>query len=107
MKHLLWIAGFTVAIVIMETCAMSCLKKSEDGWHWFFAGVLFYVGVATILTYSLKLGDLAVVNALWSAVSIMATTTVGALVFKERLHMHDYIAIAMIGGGVLILKSTR
>jgi hypothetical protein len=26
---------------------------------------------------------------------------------KEKLHIHDYLAIAMIGGGVLILKFTE
>jgi multidrug transporter EmrE-like cation transporter len=36
----------------------------------------------------------------------MATTTVGVLYFKEVLHLHDFIAIAMIGGGVMILKFT-
>jgi multidrug transporter EmrE-like cation transporter len=36
----------------------------------------------------------------------MATTLVGVLMFKEKLHLHDYIAVAMIGGGVMILKFT-
>jgi multidrug transporter EmrE-like cation transporter len=45
-------------------------------------------------------------NALWSGLSVMATTTVGVLYFKESLHFHDFIAIAMIGGGVMILKFT-
>jgi multidrug transporter EmrE-like cation transporter len=36
----------------------------------------------------------------------MATTFVGVLMFKEMLHIHDYIAIAFIGAGVLILKFT-
>jgi multidrug transporter EmrE-like cation transporter len=50
---------------------------------------------------------MAFTNALWSGLSVMATTTVGVLYFKERLHIHDYLAIAMIGGGVLILKFTE
>jgi len=45
-------------------------------------------------------------NAIWSALSVMATTFVGVLMFKEMLHIHDYIAIALIGSGVLILKFT-
>ena len=69
-------------------------------------GVLFYVGVATLLAESLKLEGLAVVNALWSGISVMATTSIGVLYFKEMLHLHDYVAIAMIGAGVVILKVT-
>ena len=45
-------------------------------------------------------------NALWSGLSVLATTIVGVMMFKEVLHIHDYIAIAMIGGGVMILKVT-
>lgn len=106
MSNLAWVVAFVLAIVSLETCAMSCLKKSKDGWHWFVAGVLFYVGVAALVALSLRLEGMAIVNALWSAISIMATTTVGVLAFKEALHLHDYLSIAMIGGGVLILKLT-
>jgi multidrug transporter EmrE-like cation transporter len=45
-------------------------------------------------------------NALWSGMSVLATTIVGVMMFKEVLHFHDYIAILMIGGGVMILKVT-
>jgi multidrug transporter EmrE-like cation transporter len=49
---------------------------------------------------------MAMTNALWSGLSVVATTIVGVMLFKEVLHIHDYIAIAMIGGGVMILKVT-
>jgi multidrug transporter EmrE-like cation transporter len=45
-------------------------------------------------------------NALWSGMSVLATTVVGVMMFKEVLHLHDFFAIAMIGGGVMILKVT-
>lgn len=69
-------------------------------------GLLLYAGVGILLVQTFKLTGLAFTNALWSGLSVMATTTVGVLYFKERLHLHDYIAITMIGGGVLILKFT-
>ena len=59
-----------------------------------------------MLVQTLKLTGLAMTNALWSGLSVMATTTVGVFYFKEVLHFHDFIAIAMIGGGVMILKFT-
>jgi hypothetical protein len=68
--------------------------------------VLFYIGVGLMLVQTFKLTGLAFTNALWSGLSVMATTTIGVLYFKESLHLHDYIAIAMIGSGVLILKFT-
>jgi len=93
-------------IVGLETCAMSCFKTSLNDWRFFLLGVLLYTGVGILLVQTFKLTGLAFTNALWSGISIMATTTVGVLYFKERLHLHDYIAIAMIGAGVLILKFT-
>ena len=102
-----WLVAFVLVIVSLETCAMSCLKRAKEGWHWFFMGVLFYIGVSIMLMQSLKLEGLAIVNALWSGLSVMATTTVGVLLFKEVLHLHDYVAVGMIGAGVLILKYTE
>jgi len=97
---------YILAIVGLETCAMSCFKNSLKDWRFFLFGVLLYIGVGLLLVQTFKLTGLAFTNALWSGLSIMATTTVGVLYFKETLHLHDYIAIAMIGSGVLILKFT-
>lgn len=100
------IVAYILAIVGLETCAMSCFKTSLTDWRFFLLGVLLYAGVGILLVQTFKLTGLAFTNALWSGLSIMATTTVGVLYFKERLHLHDYIAVAMIGCGVLILKFT-
>lgn len=93
-------------IVGLETCAMSCFKTSLTDWRFFLLGLLLYSGVGILLVQTFKLTGLAFTNALWSGLSVMATTTVGVLYFKEKLHFHDYIAVAMIGAGVLILKFT-
>jgi multidrug transporter EmrE-like cation transporter len=93
-------------IVALETCAMSCFKSSLDDWRYFLLGVLLYTGVGILLVQTFKLTGLAFTNALWSGLSIMATTTVGVLYFKEKLHLHDYLAVALIGSGVMILKFT-
>lgn len=102
-----WIVIYVLIIVGFETMAMSCFKKSLDDWRFFLLGVLFYVGVGGLLVQTFKLSGLAFTNALWSGLSVMATTTVGVLYFKEKLHWHDFIAISMIGGGVMILKGTK
>lgn len=102
-----WIVLYVLIIVAFETSAMSCFKNSLQDWRWFFLGVLFYVGVGLMLVQTFKMTGMAFTNALWSGLSVMATTTVGVLYFKEKLHWHDYIAVAMIGGGVMILKSTE
>jgi len=97
---------YILMIVGLETCAMSCFKTSLTDWRFFLLGLLLYSGVGILLVQTFKLTGLAFTNALWSGLSVMATTTVGVLYFKEKLHLHDYIAVAMIGAGVLILKFT-
>jgi multidrug transporter EmrE-like cation transporter len=101
-----WVVFYILIIVGFETTAMSCFKKSLNDWRYFILGVLFYIGVGGLLVQTFKLTGLAFTNALWSGLSVMATTTVGVLYFKETLHFHDFVAIALIGSGVLILKIT-
>lgn len=101
-----WIVLYVLVIVAFETTAMTCFKKSIQDWRYFLLGVLFYTGVGGLLVQTFKLTGMAMTNALWSGLSVMATTTVGVLYFKERLHFHDFFAIALIGSGVMILKIT-
>jgi multidrug transporter EmrE-like cation transporter len=103
----MWLVLYVLIIVAFETTAMTCFKKSLHNWRWFLLGVLFYVGVGLMLVQTFKMTGMAMTNALWSGLSVMATTTVGVLYFKEKLHWHDFIAIGMIGGGVMILKGTE
>lgn len=97
---------YVLLIVLIETCAMSCFKKSLDDSKYFLFGVGFYALVGYLLTKTFKLTGMAMTNALWSGLSVIATTTVGVLIFKEVLHLHDFLAITMIAGGVMILKFT-
>ena len=102
-----WPLLLILLIVVAETCAMSCLKNGVHSFPWFAAGIAFYILTAYLVTQSFKLEGMAVTKSLWSALSVMATTSVGVLYFREKLHYHDYIAVAMIGAGVIIIKSTR
>jgi multidrug transporter EmrE-like cation transporter len=98
---------YVLLIVMMETMAMSCFKRSIDSNAWFAAGVLFYAGVGYLLRSTFNSSGMAMTNALWSGLSVVATTAVGILLFKEALHLHDFFAIALIASGVMILKVTE
>jgi small multidrug resistance pump len=97
---------YVLLIVMLETMAMSCFKRSVDSNAWFAVGVLFYAVVGFLLRSTFNSTGMAMTNALWSGLSVVATTVVGTLLFKEMLHFHDFLAIALIAGGVLILKVT-
>jgi small multidrug resistance pump/multidrug resistance protein EbrA len=97
---------YVLLIVLLETLAMSCFKRSIDNSAFFAVGVLFYAAVGYLLRLTMNTSGMAMTNALWSGMSVMATTTVGILLFKESIHFHDLIAIALIVSGVMILKVT-
>ena len=86
---------------------MSCFKRSIDSNAFFAVGVLFYAAVGYLLRLTMNESGMAMTNALWSGMSVAATTIVGILLFKEVLHLHDYFAIALIVSGVMILKVTK
>ncbi len=86
---------------------MGCFKKSIDNNAFFAVGVLFYAAVGYLLRLTMNDTGMAMTNALWSGMSVAATTVVGILLFKEVLHLHDYFAIALIVSGVMILKVTK
>ncbi len=92
---------------MLETFAMSCFKRSIDNTAFFALGVLFYAAVGYMLRLTMNDTGMAMTNALWSGLSVLATSTVGVLLFKEVIHIHDMFAIAMIVGGVMILKVTK
>ena len=98
---------YVLLIVMLETLAMSCFKRSIDNNAFFALGVLFYAAVGYMLRTTMNGTGMAMTNALWSGLSVMATTIVGILLFKETIHMHDLGAIALIVTGVMILKVTE
>jgi multidrug transporter EmrE-like cation transporter len=105
-EHIPRIVFYVLLIVMFETMAMSCFKKSLKDFRFFLLGIVFYVGVGFMLCQTYHYTGMAMTNALWSELSVMATTLIGVLMFKEVLHFHDYLAVAMIGSGVMILKFT-
>jgi small multidrug resistance pump len=98
---------YVLLIVMLETFAMSCFKRSVDNSAFFALGVLFYAAVGYLLRLTMNDTGMAMTNALWSGLSVLATSIVGVMLFKEVIHLHDMFAIAMIVGGVMILKVTK
>lgn len=105
--HIPSVVFYVLLIVILETMAMSCFKHSLDDSRFFLAGILFYTAVGFMLCRTYHYSGLAMTNAMWSGLSVLATTIVGVMLFKEVLHLHDYLAVALIVSGVMILNFTK
>lgn len=95
-----------IGIVLFESIAMSCIQNynlTEYNGYMIFA-VLAYSVVCFFLHKTLYYDGIAKVNILWSGLSVVASTLMGVMFFKEELRYHDYLAILMIAIGVIILK---
>lgn len=97
---------YVLFILISETLAFSLLKKFSlnENWLYFGLGVFFYTLVAFFLVKSFRYGDMGIVNALWSAFSVLAAIMVGALYFKESISSVEMGGMFMIMLGVIVLK---
>ncbi len=101
---------YITLIVIFEAIAQSCLKtySNNNNYYYFLFGIMSYCIVSWLLcqSYNQK-GDLGVVNLFWSALSIIVSTVIGILMFKEKFHIHDIIATLLITIGIMILRFTQ
>ncbi|KAB8135751.1 multidrug efflux SMR transporter [Gracilibacillus oryzae] len=64
---------------------------------------LFYGFCIYFLTLSIQHIEVSVAYAIWSGVTIMATTVIGILFFNEKINMRKLSSIVIILVGVLVL----
>jgi multidrug transporter EmrE-like cation transporter len=99
---------FILIVVLAEGLALSCLKeyRATDRIIFFFVAIVLYSIVCYGLNESFKeKNSMAVVNIVWSGLSVLFTTLIGVMYYKEKLHHIDYMAILMIAIGLIILRN--
>lgn len=98
-----------LAIVACESMAMTCVKKynSTKEINYMLFAILSYSVLCFLLNMTYNNTGIAKVNILWSGISVAASTLLGVMIFKEKLHTHDFIAIGLIASGIFILKTTE
>lgn len=91
-KETLW--SFILLIAILETIGMSIIEDSANKKNnYFIIGLVFYMIVGIVLYNILKVGNLAITNALWNATTVILVTLVGVFYFKEKLSNYQYIGL--------------
>jgi len=106
------VGGDTAAVVLLilmisisEACGQAALKKCriDNRWHFFLIAVACYSMVCFLLlqTYSYK--EMAIVNILWSGISVFLIVTTGVVFFHERLNVWDLLGILFIFIGMFFV----
>ena len=81
-------------IAILETIGMSIIEDSANKKNnYFIVGLIFYMIVGIVLYHVLKVGDLAITNALWNATTVILVSLVGIFYFKEKFSKYQYIGL--------------
>jgi small multidrug resistance pump len=97
--------GYLLVSLILATLGNICVKLSA-GFRRIFPSAASFVLIGLclyFLTLSVKTIEIGIAYALWSGVSIAATTLAGILLFNEKASKRKFLSIGLIIAGVLIL----
>ncbi len=100
-------------IVIAECGAMSCIRMSGveaagmGHYLYFIFGTLLYVLVALLLKKSFDIRGMAVVNTLWSALSVITVAGIGCFYFGEKLTHWEIIAVGLATVAATIMAQDK
>ena len=96
------------AAIGMEIAGTFLLKLSDGfaKWQWGTLSLLCYAVSFLFLAPALKLLPVGIVYAIWSGVGIIGVTTLGIVVFGDRLALAQYGFISLILVGTVGLTLT-
>lgn len=102
-----WPKIFTLVtgIAICETLALTFIYKyGQSFWlpH-FLLGVFFYALVAWLLVQAFRLGNVALIFALYSSLVLSFILVVGHFYYHEKWHIKASITLVFVIGAVLYL----
>jgi len=66
-----------------------------------------YMALAWTLQKVLPQNSIAVTNAYWNAMTNVTHVLIGSLAFGETLSSRDYLGIALITAGILLLRDSK
>jgi len=96
----------TIILGIFDTTACLTAKfwvAGKGSWL-FFLSVICFAIAGVFFAYSLKFNPVAIVNVLWVAASVIFVTLFGVLYFKESISAVQYIGLAMVVVGFILIN---
>lgn len=105
MQEIIILLIIICCIVIAESIAQYCVRKSKEPnckWYFFFA-IIGYTIVCYLLYYSYDHRSIGIINALWSALSIISITSIGIYFYHEKLYLWDFFGMILIIIGIYLI----
>ncbi|WLR47379.1 multidrug efflux SMR transporter [Halobacillus litoralis] len=98
--------GYLILSLVFATIGNISVKLSY-GFQRVFPSITAFVFIGAclyFLTLSVQTIEVGIAYAIWSGVSIMATTIFGILLFNEKASRRKFLFISFIILGVMIIK---
>ena len=103
MKSHIWV--FILVIAVLETIAMGIIEESANKRNkYFLIGILMYTLIAYILYEILKVGNVAITNALWNATTVILVSLMGIFYFNEKFSIYQYIGLAFAVLAIIFIE---
>jgi len=85
-----------IILVLLEILSVSSLKywSVKKNNTFLYLGILGYLSVGFLFAYILNThSNMTIINALWQVLNIILVSTVGILIYKEKITNLQYIGI--------------
>lgn len=94
-------------IVLFESSAQACAHQFHlgGGNGYWVVGALLYGAIIYLLAKAHDKWDMGKVNGLWSAISIIAVTLTGVVVFGETVSVKEWAGLVTIAAGAVVLMT--
>lgn len=93
-------------VACLEALAQSTIYYSNVSKNYLYliVGIALYVCVAFAIYNAYDYKGVGMVNAIWSAISIILLVMIGIMVFKEKITIQEYVGILFIIMGIFLTK---
>lgn len=99
---------FILLLVFLETIGQFSVRKYNDNrikWY-LLLSITCYIGIVLTLDRIYNMEEIGFVNAIWSGVTLLVVAVLGYYAFEERFSNQEFVAIALIFIGTILLGTS-
>jgi small multidrug resistance pump len=97
---------FLLGAIVLETIATSALHASQQFTRPLPTAIMTvgYLTAFYLLSHALKVIPVGIAYAIWSGLGIVLISTIGFVVFKQKMDVPALIGLALIIAGVIVVN---
>lgn len=94
-----------IILTFLDVYVFYLLKnyQSTNKISYYLIAVVIYAIIAYLLSRTFAFSNVAVINAIWNAMSVIFVFILGLVVFKQSINSKDIIGIVLIVIGIIVI----